>query len=85
MPKNSPRTGTLKSMGLRLWLDTFYYKMGGWVKFVELMQLSPKPDHLDQLVAEAFGRSRPAAREWRLLYEADPTGTGPVIDREATQ
>jgi len=79
--KRQSQSGTLKSMGLQAWLDEYYYRRGGWEAFVSFMESDPRPSNLDQLVADVFGRSRQAAREWRLLYEADRAGA-PQINQE---
>jgi hypothetical protein len=62
-----PKTGSLKAMGLRAFMDDYYSSKGGYTRFEKMIVAG----FSDAEMAKLYGRSRQTINGWRKLKETE--------------
>jgi hypothetical protein len=61
------KSNTIKSLGLQAFLDERYYKYGGYLQFIKMIEAGDN----DTKIGTAFNVKRQSARYWREIFEAN--------------
>lgn len=69
---NKPKTGSLDDLGLQRFMDERYYRYGGYIKLVSMLEAGAN----NAEIARAFSspeqpKQRQTIRPWRAKWEAE--------------